>query len=88
MILPRMCFMFEYKTFDCVDYNNEDSQKRMGATKDHLCHLRNLSASQEQRVRTDIEQRTGSKLKEHTSETVIVTFLFNLCAVVMKFGAG
>ena len=70
------CFIDYTKAFDCVDHNELwKILKRMGIP-DHLtCHLRNLYAGQEARVRTGMEQQTGSKYKKSTSRLYIVMLL-------------
>ena len=50
------------KAFDCVDDNKLWKILQEMGIPDHLtCLLRNLYAGQEATVRTDMEQRTGSK---------------------------
>ena len=51
------------KAFDCVDHNKPwKILKEMGIPDHLICLLRNLYAGQEATVRTDMEQRTGSRL--------------------------
>ena len=56
------CFTDYAKAFDCVDHNKVwEILKAMGIP-DHLtCLLRNLYAGQEQQLKLDMEQQTGSK---------------------------
>ena len=57
------CFIDYAKAFDSVDHNKPwKSLEEMGIPDDLTCLLRNRYASQEAIVRTDMEQRTGSKL--------------------------
>ena len=50
------------KAFDCVDHKKLWKILREVGISGHLiCLLRNLHAGQEAIVRTDMEQRTGSK---------------------------
>ena len=56
------CFIDYAKTFVCVDHSKLWKILKEMGTPDHLtCLLRNLYASQEATVRTDMEQQTGSK---------------------------
>ena len=56
------CFIDCAKAFDCVDHNKLWKILKEMGIPDHLtCLLRNLYASQEATVRTDMEQQTGSK---------------------------
>ena len=56
-------FFSDYaKAFDCVDHKKLwKILKEMGIPVHLTCLLRNLYASQEAIVRTDMEQQTGSK---------------------------
>ena len=57
------CFTDYDKAFDCVDHNKLWKILKEMRIPDHLtCLLRNLYVGQEATVRTDMEQRTGSKL--------------------------
>ena len=56
------CFSDYAKAFDCVDHKKLwKILKEMGIPVHLTCLLRNLYASQEAIVRTDMEQQTGSK---------------------------
>ena len=60
----NICFcLIDYaKAFDSVDHNKLwKIYKQMGIPDHVTCHLRNLYAGQEAKVRLDIEQQTGSK---------------------------
>ena len=57
------CFIDHTKAFDCVDPNTLWKILKDRGIPDHLtCLLRNLYAGQEIRVRTGMEQLSGSKL--------------------------
>ena len=50
------------KAFNCVDHNKVWKILQETGVPDHLtCLLRNLYAGQEETVRMDMEQQTGSK---------------------------
>ena len=65
------CFIDYAKAFDYVNCNKLwKALKEMGIA-DHLtCLLRGLYAGQEATVRTDMEQRTGSKLGKEYDKAV------------------
>ena len=55
------CFIDYAKDFDCVDHKNlRNILKEMGLP-DLICLLRNLYAGQEELIRLDMAQQTGSK---------------------------
>ena len=65
------CFIDYAKAFDCVDHKKLWKILKEVGIPDHLtCLLRNLYAGQEATVRTDMEQRTGSKLGKEYVKTV------------------
>ena len=56
------CFIDYAKAFDCVDYNKLWTILKEMGIPDHLtCLLRNLYSGQRAKVRTNMEQQTGSK---------------------------
>ena len=56
------CFIEYAKAFDCVDHNKLWKILKEMGIPDHLtCLLRNLYEGQEAKVRTVMEQQTGSK---------------------------
>ena len=56
------CFIDYARAFDCVDHNKLWKILKELGIPDHLtCLLRNLYADQEETVRLDMEQQTGSK---------------------------
>ena len=65
------CFIDHAKAFNCVDHNKLwEILKNMGIP-DHLtCLLTNLYAGQEQQLKLDMEQWTGSKLGDVYVEAV------------------
>ena len=61
-VLRHSAFLIVQLSFDCVDYHKLwKVLKEMGISGHLICLLRNLHAGQEAIVRTDMEQRTGSK---------------------------
>ena len=65
------CFTAYAKAFDCMDHNKLWKFLQEMRIPDHLtCLLRNLYVGQEATVRTDMEQRTGSKLGKEYVKTV------------------
>ena len=61
-VLRHSAFLIVQLSFDCVDYHKLwKVLKEMGISGHLICLLRNLYAGQEAIVRTDMEQRTGSK---------------------------
>ena len=67
----HFCFIDYAKVFDCVDHNKLWKILKEVGISDHLtCLLRNLYVGQEATVRTDMEQRTGSKLGKEYVKTV------------------
>ena len=67
------CFIDYVKAFDCVDHNNKSLWKilkEMGIP-DHLhCLLRNLYAVKKQRLKSYMEQLTGSKLGKENHKVI------------------
>ena len=65
------CFIDYAKAFDCVDHNKLwKILKQMEIPEHPTCLLRNLYAGQEAAVRTDMEQKTGSKLRKEYVKAV------------------
>ena len=59
------CFIDYAKAFDCVDHNKLRKILKAMVIPNYLtCLLRNLYSGQEETVRTDMEQQTGSKLEK------------------------
>ena len=57
------CFIDYAKDFDCLNHNKLCKIFKEIGIPDHLtCLLRNLHAGQEAKVRTHMEQQTGSRL--------------------------
>ena len=77
------CFLDHIKAFDCVDHNTLWKILKDRGIPDHLtCLLRNLYAGQEIRVRTGMEQLSGSKLGKGYEKAVYyhpdyLTFMLN-----------
>ena len=69
-------FHFTFKTFYCVNHNKLwKILQEMGIPHHLTCLLRNLHASQEATVRTDVEQWTGQNWERSTSRLYSVTLL-------------
>ena len=65
------CFIDYTKVFDCVDHSKLwKTLKETGLPVHLTCLLGNLYVDQEATVRTDMEQRTGSKLGKEYDKTV------------------
>ena len=65
------CFINDAKAFDSVDHNKLWKILKEMRIPDHLtCLLRNLYAGQEETVRTDMEQQTGSKQEKEYVKAV------------------
>ena len=65
------CFTDYTKVFDCVDHSKLwKTLKETGIPVHLTCLLGNLYVDQEATVRTDMEQRTGSKLGKEYDKAV------------------
>ena len=65
------CFTDYAKDFDCEDHNKLWKILKEMGVPDHLtCLLRNVYAGQEQQLKPDMEQQTGSKLDKEYVKAV------------------
>ena len=61
---------YQENTFECVDHNNWKILKEIGIPGHLTCLLRNLYAGQEQKLESNMEQQTGSKLAKECIKVV------------------
>ena len=65
------CFIDYAKAFDCVNHNKLWKILQESGIAAHLtCLLRNLYAGQEQKLESNMEQQTGSKLAKECIKVV------------------
>ena len=76
-----------HKAFNCMDHCQPWKILRAMGTLDHLtCLLRNLYAGQEQKLESNMEQQTGSKLAEEYVKAVycLPTYLTYMQSTLRK----
>ena len=74
------CFIDYTKAFDCVDHNKLwKILKEMGIPYHLTCLLRNLYAGQEEQLKLDMEQKTGSKQEKEYIKAVYCHLPYLTC---------